>query len=475
MQAGMEEIGAALFGLLVIATLGYSISAHSLAAIARKTGQSNTMEILAWIPVLQIVPALAVGGGSVGSFLLGSFAILAANAALFLTAQFVGDTLGGALVSVGLASTGLLCSAYLARICWNTAAARSLPSWFGLLVAVPGISFFVYPVMAFHDGWIHPHRLGPVIVLLLAVLSVAVPYPLIKQQLESDEGLGAEFTDWADLRESGDEEEHSDSGGKPGPGGLSDQWTTRVTESRVEGQTAAPVDSEMSIRALYALKNRFEALETMIEAASHNPADPRSHAMDLVQSIRRELSEYRGDLEPAAYQELATHLLRIETRLQTPAPSGLSSLGGIQAAQAIPEARRTDRKEAPPASAHFSNVHEAPIRPFPVNPSEACPPETRLQSRTSERGEEEWCQQPGEAGGLREGWYVRYLESGQPEQVGQYRSGLRIGVWTRFYPSGRVRAQAEFEEGLQQGWLLSFDEAGGRQKAIRFEAGSAVR
>ena len=39
--------------------------------------------------------------------------------------------------------------------------------------------------MAFHDGWIHPHKLGPVIVLLLAVLSVAVPYPLIKQQLES--------------------------------------------------------------------------------------------------------------------------------------------------------------------------------------------------------------------------------------------------------------------------------------------------
>ena len=159
----MEAIDAVLFGLLVIATLGYSISAHSLAAIARKTGQSNTMEILAWIPVLKIVPALAVGGGSVGSFLLGSLAILAANAALFLTAHFLGNTLGGVLMSVGLAATGLLCSAYLARICWNTAAARNLPSWFGLLVAVPGISFFVYPFMALHDGWIHPHKLGPLI------------------------------------------------------------------------------------------------------------------------------------------------------------------------------------------------------------------------------------------------------------------------------------------------------------------------
>jgi len=121
------------------------------------------------------------------------------------------------------------------------------------------------------------------------------------------------------------------------------------------------------------------------------------------------------------------------------------------------------------------SIDLAPMRAFPVQAAETCPSGTELRSRTSEKGEEEWCQQLAGNGGLRHGWYARYFEGGQPEQVGEYRDGLRVGVWTRFYPAGQVRAQAQFSEGLQHGWLLSFDESGERNRARRFERGAAVR
>ena len=110
-----------------------------------------------------------------------------------------------------------------------------------------------------------------------------------------------------------------------------------------------------------------------------------------------------------------------------------------------------------------------------MNASDTCPAGAELRSRTREGGEEEWCQQLAQYGGLRDGWYARYFEGGRPEQVGEYRDGLRVGVWTRFHRSGEVRAQAQFEAGLQHGWLLSFDENGDRKKAVRFEQGTAVR
>jgi hypothetical protein len=52
-----------------------------------------------------------------------------------------------------------------------------------LLVAVPGISFFVYPVIAFHDGWLAPHKRGAPIGLLLALGSITLPYSLLEGAL----------------------------------------------------------------------------------------------------------------------------------------------------------------------------------------------------------------------------------------------------------------------------------------------------
>ena len=61
----MEAIGIGLIVAVgIVSTLFYSVAAHSLAVIARKTDQGNTMEILAWIPLLQIIPALAALWGT---------------------------------------------------------------------------------------------------------------------------------------------------------------------------------------------------------------------------------------------------------------------------------------------------------------------------------------------------------------------------------------------------------------------------
>ena len=129
---------------------------------------------------------------------------------------------------------------------------------------------------------------------------------------------------------------------------------------------------------------------------------------------------------------------------------------------------------APPA-APAPSADLAPTRPFPVRISEDCPPQTELRTRSSDKGEEEWCQRLASHGGLRHGWYARLFDDGRPEQVGEYRDGLRVGVWTRFHRDGSIRAQAQFEGGMQHGWLLSFDRDGVRQKAVRFAEGNRVR
>ena len=162
----------------------------------------------------------------------------------------------------------------------------------------------------------------------------------------------------------------------------------------------------------------------------------------------------------------------IETPGEAPAPSRFS-------------ARETGSSSSwPPSGAAFPAAMAAadasapatpPTRPIPVQPGESCPPGTELRNRSSEKGEEEWCQQRDADGGLRHGWYARYGEGGRPESMGEYANGLRVGVWTRFHDSGQVRAQVEFVDGLQHGWLLSFDDEGRRTRAVRFDRGAPVR
>jgi hypothetical protein len=129
----------------------------------------------------------------------------------------------------------------------------------------------------------------------------------------------------------------------------------------------------------------------------------------------------------------------------------------------------------PAAIPAYSEKSLPPTRTLPIQRADECPMGTELRSEKGDRGNEEWCQQLAELGGLRHGWYARCAAEGRPELLGEHRNGLRVGVWTRFHPSGAVRAQAEFVRGLQHGWLLAFDESGDRTKAIRFEEGVPTR
>ena len=470
----MEAFGPLILAALAISGLAYAVAAHALSVIARKTGHGDAMEILCWIPLLQIVPALAIGGNSLARCALGAVALVAANGALFLAAQVLGEGLGSILFGFGAAFSVLLGSFYFARISWNTALARELPGWFGLLIVVPGISFFIYPIMAFHDGWAWPHKVGPVLAALIAAVSISISYPIVMQQLESREAIPVVDTiDWNDWSPSG-ASHNLEQPTEIAPVAIvvEDSTPTRTHEPSSRA-TTIPADSQKSIRALFELKGRFDALEALSTADKIRVQEHRVRALDLVQSVRAELERVRSDLDQKIYTDLASHLVRVEARIHGQGLSTATNSGPIRRARSH-TTRVPPIATAPGAPAALANDDAAPVRPFPVNVAEACPSGTELQSRTTEDDEEEWCQQLAEFGGLRHGWYARYSEGGRPEQVGEYRDGLRVGVWTRFYRSGAVRAQAEFEAGLQHGWLLSFDENGDRKGSARFAEGSSV-
>ena len=59
----MEWIGPLLIGILVLGGVFQLFWAYAISAIAQKTEQSEFMQVLAWIPLLQIAPTLAAGGG----------------------------------------------------------------------------------------------------------------------------------------------------------------------------------------------------------------------------------------------------------------------------------------------------------------------------------------------------------------------------------------------------------------------------
>jgi hypothetical protein len=159
----MEWIAPLIFSVLVTATVLQLLWAHSLSAIARKNDLGSMMEVFAWVPLLQLVPMLAVGGGAVGRALLGLSVIIVGNVAVFSAAAMLGEGLSPALTGIALLCTMLICTGYFMQIYWNTAAHPGLPGWVGILMFVPLVNFFVYRFIAFHDGWARPHVAGMIL------------------------------------------------------------------------------------------------------------------------------------------------------------------------------------------------------------------------------------------------------------------------------------------------------------------------
>ncbi len=408
----------------------YLLHCHALATIARKTGHGTLMEILAWLPGLQLVPMLRVGGIGFGRFCL----------------HVLGFCLGGGrdrrgleparrrqqslLLAVGIGLLTLLACLYMLWIQWRTAAARNIPGWFGPLSGVPLFGLAVYPIIAFHDGWARPHPLGGFIGALTA-LAMLAPATMPLDAIESEDGLPTSLAQWTQAAES------------TGPRRAGcDAAETVATQDDASGAgagtTPAPLPAEVADRPRKgdsgALRSagRF-AIDWTALAEPENMRDPDNRSRALASRRRsvpsstdagpiwtaRPTIDWRATSNPIEEQIQGRRRptpLRLPARSEAPKPA---------------EARAKPTRRSPPRSPPVTRP--APTRPFPVRISEACPPQTELRTRSSEKGEEEWCQQLAQYGGLRHGWYVRYFENGRPEQVGEYRDGLRVGVWTRFF------------------------------------------
>ena len=488
METIIEWILPAMIAVLVISGIAQIFWAYALSAIAQKTEQSELMQLLAWIPLLQMAPVIVAGGGSVGQFLLASVGLFLGALALGAVSAVLGGAFGSLVGGLGIAAMVLLCIVYFARLSWNTAVNRDLPGWVGLLLFVPLVNFFVYPYIAFHDGWVSPNKAGLAIAVVLAIGSTAPSLETIRM-LQANGGFPAAF---ASLGEDSElvflDEEQARSLEEQMLAQLAAQLgemegTIEVAPLENPAEDAPPrsrptralepdqiVDPEVSIRALFELKDRFESLERFASPDNLRVDSNRASARELARALRIELEARRQALDRATFEDLKTHLSEIESQIESP-----SRVAQTADAQRRSGGVRYAGQPGPASMSSHSDRNTAPTNPFPVRPAEDCPDGSELKTQTGEQGEEEWCQQHAELGGLRHGWYARYRESGQPESMGEYEHGLRVGVWTRFYPSGEVRAQAQFRAGLQHGWLVSFDESGKSTKAVRFEEGIAAR
>ena len=92
------------------------------------------------------------------------------------------------VAGLGLGLSGPLCLIHFVRIARDTATARNLPAWMGILLFVPVVNLFVYPYFAFHDGWTRPNMIGAVIGLVLMLGGMA-PIFQLRDAIEQEGGL----------------------------------------------------------------------------------------------------------------------------------------------------------------------------------------------------------------------------------------------------------------------------------------------
>ena len=464
----MEWIGPALIGGLVLLCFFQLFWAHTISAIAEKTEQSELMQVLAWIPILQLAPTLAAGGSSIGRFLLGTIALVIGNATLIGVSVFLGGSpLGSLVATAGIGLTCLLCLVYFGRIAINTAVARDLPGWLGLLVFVPIINFFIYPYIAFHDGWVGPNKIGLAIGSVLILGSTAPTFQAV-QSLDEIEGISPALFLAMAKGDATDMEGMVEIQAKI----LNDLQTPGEREQPNSPDTTQLAERQKdSLRALYQLKNRFDTLDSLLGNTSAPSKSQRTQALGIIESIRTDLERHRTEFDPETFMDLGKHLLEVESRLQASSPSPSLARSEDEYSQIGPASIGMVSNFPTP---RYGDRLTAPTRPFPVHASDDCPAGTERRDAKEGESEVEWCQQLIDYGGLRHGWYAKYLDQGQPESMGQYENGLRVGVWTRFYSTGEVRAQAEFEKGMQHGWVLTFNKMGEQTRSARYEHGTRI-
>jgi hypothetical protein len=412
---------AAFFVFFAVASaLIQVLFSYSLQVIAEKNELPSFASFIAWIPLLQIYPMIKVGGGDFKKFVLGGIggvvgiAIIAGGAA---AAGF-----GGIGTGLAVAVFSIVVVVYMARIAMGTAERRGLSKWIGLLTFVPLANFFVYPYIAFHDGFRSPSKLGLVIGLLLAFGPLPSQIALVEQMSQ----------------------------------GAQEVAETDMGDGVTFGQALGGLGAAMEIGAQLAMLDGMD------------PGDPDQASMmqQAVIEIRQKLEAKRAVLGDEAANEmeglLQGHELRLANR-GTPAPTPQTF-----AFQETPP-NRPPARPSPPLTAGIARDGD---NGFAVPTAPACPPGTARRGGAPPDNSREWCEKVGVDAGIKHGWMTEYHASGPPAVAGEYRDGLRIGVWTRYYDSGTKRVQAEFEDGLQHGVLISWNPDGSKAYEKYFAQGA---
>lgn len=403
---------------------------YALQVIAEKNELPEFTSFLAWIPLLQLYPYIKVGGGSFKAFLLGGLGLTVGVGVLCAVVVPMAGDAGAGVAGLLVLAAGLVAVVYLVRIAMGTAERRGLSRWIGLLAFVPVVNFFVYPYIAFHDGFLAPNKIGALIGLLLAFGPLPGQIAMVRTMSEHMEEMA-----------------QSD---------LGDGVTME--------QAMAGLGTAMELGTQLALLDEMD------------PSDP-----EQARTMRESLDELRGKLEssraalgPEAAAEMEELLAQQEARLAGPGapPAVVRPAAGPPAAPAPQPAALYDPPTLAAGPPLTDSIRRNGNQGFAIPVDPECPPGTTRLGAPPPEGDRVWCEKLGRDAGIKHGWMTEYHANGNLRVAGEYRDGLRVGVWSRFYPDGTKRVQAEFRDGLQHGVLLSWNPDGSLAYEQHFEEGA---
>jgi hypothetical protein len=418
-----------LVAFVVISAIAQLAMSYALQVISEKNELPEFASFLSWIPILNLYPLIRCGGGDFRKFVLGAVGCVVLAGAAGAMSAAVGPIIGGVLVAV----LAIAVVVYFTRIIMNTAESRGISKWFGLLAYVPIANFFVYPYIAFHDGFRAPHKIGVAIGLLVAI----GPIPGQLKLLETLEHGATAFEqaqegDFAALAEA-----------------------TEGTELGAMLEQMGPAIE---------IASGLAALETM------NASDPEQAAMMRTRAdgLRQKLAQAGDALDPNAKTEFEQMLQQIDARL---AQSGGDA--------AMPQSELAQAGDFAAQAAPAPLVLTAPITDsiqrqgdlgYDVPTTVPCATGTQAHGAAPPESNRQWCSTAN--GGLKHGWLTEWHENGQPAMAGEYQEGLKVGIWTRWHENGTKRAQAEFHQGQQDGALIAWNDQGAKVHESNFVEGT---
>jgi len=430
--------GAFLFVAIfsVILQLGMS---YALQTLANKNDLPEFARFLAWVPLVNLYPAIAVSGLSFKKFLLGLVGFIVGLIALGMVGGLAGEGVG-AIVGAGggfLMALGALY--YVGLVMWKTAERRGLPGFIGLLALIPFFGLFAYAYVAFHDGFEPLNKAGFALGFLLAVGPMVGQYQMMQTvgdtlaQIEVNEEGVMEIQ----------------------PGALQD--------------------------AMGDAGSMMELVANLSAAQGLDPSVPEQAEQlgSVIVESRRAVAQLESTLGPDGVAEMNAQLDALEMQLQQGFAGGAPQLGnpamqaGLEGSPPAMGMTGQPNEEVvwaidSPAAPATAGAAYDPANGFDVPSDVACPGDTQLRGSAPPEGFAQWCEL---SGGLKHGWYTEWHQTGLRKVSGEYRDGMRIGVWTRWFSNGTKRAQAEFRDGMQEGRLLAWDRAGTKVRELSFSQG----